>query len=238
MTAIQLSAHHDRKLLAEVFRRSGRIHIPDLLEPESAEYLFRTLRDETEWSVLFANEGKGDAISIAAWRELPDQERQSLMNYILASGAHGFQFFYHGCFLHEGVALPPALQAAKEFLNSAPFLKFAKAVTGANDLHEADAQATLYRPGHFLNEHDDSNMPGEQRRIAYVLNMTPLWRPDWGGSLQFIADDGHIIEGYTPVFNAINLFRVPQRHFVSAVAPHAGAGRYSITGWLRAKRRP
>jgi hypothetical protein len=237
MTAITLSAHHDRKLLAEVFRRSGRIHIPDILEAESADYLFRCVRDETDWSVLYVKDGKGDAIPMQAWLDMAEAERNAIMSYVCATGAHGFQFFYNGCFLHDGIKLPPALQAAKEFLNSAPFLKFVKDVTGANDIHEADAQATLYKTGHFLNEHDDSNVPGEQRRIAYVLNLTPLWRPDWGGSLQFVAEDGHIIEGYTPVFNAINMFRVPQRHFVSAVAPHAGAGRYSITGWLRAKRR-
>lgn len=237
MTPIQLSAHHDRKLLADVFRRSGRIHIPDIIDSESADQLFRSLRDETDWSVLYLKDGKGDAIPMKDWLALPEAERSGIMNYVCATGAHGFQFFYHGCFLQDGVTLPPALQAAKEFLNSAPFLKFAREVTGANDIHEADAQATLYRTGHFLNEHDDSNVPGEQRRVAYVLNLTPIWRPDWGGSLQFVADDGHIVEAYTPVFNAINMFRVPQRHFVSAVAPHAGAGRYSITGWLRAKRR-
>jgi Rps23 Pro-64 3,4-dihydroxylase Tpa1-like proline 4-hydroxylase len=31
----------------------------------------------------------------------------------------------------------------------------------------------------------------------------------------------------------MNIFRVPQLHAVSYVAPFARADRYSITGWLR-----
>jgi Rps23 Pro-64 3,4-dihydroxylase Tpa1-like proline 4-hydroxylase len=39
--------------------------------------------------------------------------------------------------------------------------------------------------------------------------------------------------GLSPRFNALHLFKVPQRHSVSLVAPFAGAPRLSITGWLR-----
>jgi SM-20-related protein len=66
------------------------------------------------------------------------------------------------------------------------------------------------------------------------LNLTHQWRADWGGILNFLDADGHVAEGYVPAFNALNLFRVPQRHNVSYVAPFAMNGRYSITGWLRA----
>jgi len=57
--------------------------------------------------------------------------------------------------------------------------------------------------------------------------------PYWGGILQFIAEDGHLAEGYAPSFNALNLFNVPQLHAVSYVAPFAQAGRFSVNGWLR-----
>ena len=73
----------------------------------------------------------------------------------------------------------------------------------------------------------------QEVKAAYVLNFTPRWSPDWGGILNFIDRDGHVAEGYTPAFNALNVFRVPQLHSVSCVSPYAQAGRYSITGWLR-----
>ncbi len=53
-----------------------------------------------------------------------------------------------------------------------------------------------------------------KRIAAYVLNMTPQWRPDWGGALLFSDRPGHISEGYLPAFNALNLFSVPQEHLV------------------------
>jgi Rps23 Pro-64 3,4-dihydroxylase Tpa1-like proline 4-hydroxylase len=98
----------------------------------------------------------------------------------------------------------------------------------------ADAQATLYRSGHFLTAHDD-NTPGTKRLAAYVLSFTPVWRPEWGGLLEFLDDTSQVETGYVPGFNTIKLFRVPMTHYVSMVAPSAMSGRYSITGWLRAR---
>src|SRR4051812_19117010 len=101
MTAIKLSAHHDRKMLGEVYARTGRIHIPDFLESESADYLFRALRDETPWSVMYLKEGKGDAMPSEEWRGLNDETRGKLLNYVRATASHGFQFFYGGCLIHD-----------------------------------------------------------------------------------------------------------------------------------------
>lgn len=65
------------------------------------------------------------------------------------------------------------------------------------------------------------------------MNLSPDWRPDWGGLLMFEGADSHIEQGFVPSFNALNLFAVPARHFVSYVAPFAPRRRYSVTGWLR-----
>nr|WP_240902836.1 2OG-Fe(II) oxygenase family protein [Caulobacter sp. SLTY] len=94
--------------------------------------------------------------------------------------------------------------------------------------------ATRYLPGHFLTAHDDA-APGKHRLYAYVLNLTARWRADWGGILMFLDEEDHVAEGYTPSFNALNIFRVPQRHAVSMVAPYAGEPRLSITGWIRSQ---
>ena len=77
-------------------------------------------------------------------------------------------------------------------------------VTGLDAIAWTDAQATLYRPGDFLTTHDDET-GGHKRLAAYVLNMTPGWRPDWGGILQFLDERGNIEEGYSPAFNAPRL---------------------------------
>ena len=42
-----------------------------------------------------------------------------------------------------------------------------------------------------------------------------------------------VVDTFTPLWNSLSLFRVPQPHVVSLVAPWAGSARYSITGWFR-----
>lgn len=143
----------------------------------------------------------------------------------------GLHYLYDGHVLsRDGEAYPdPAhdLSAVAAFLNSGPFLDFARCVTGNPGLAFADAQATRYRPGHFLSQHDDA--PG--REAAYVLNLTPRWRPDWGGALLFSDRPGHFSGGYLPAFNALSI--VAAKHLVGFVSPFAGAHRLSISGWFR-----
>ena len=128
--------------------------------------------------------------------------------------------------------LGDVLNNAVEFLNGEAFLALMREVTGFDDIAFADAQATLYGPGHFLTLHDDA-VVGKYRRAAYVLNLTEGWRQDWGGYLNFFDKDGNIEKAYKPAFNALNIFSVPSPHSVGLVAPFAGALRCSITGWLR-----
>lgn len=69
---------------------------------------------------------------------------------------------------------------------------------------------------------------------VYSQNMTKVeWRPDFGGYLLFLNEDGDIEQGFRPRFNALNLFAVPQKHCVSYVPPFAPMGRFAITGWFR-----
>lgn len=95
-----------------------------------------------------------------------------------------------------------------------------------------DGQATRYLPGHFLTGHDD-DVAGKGRIAAYVLNLTPAWRTEWGGLLQFHDPAGDVLRGLLPRFNTLNLFTVPQLHSVSLVAPFAASPRYAVTGWIR-----
>jgi Rps23 Pro-64 3,4-dihydroxylase Tpa1-like proline 4-hydroxylase len=120
------------------------------------------------------------------------------------------------------------------FLNSEEFLGFTRDITGIEAIEFGDAQATLYRSGHFLTAHDD-NVPGTKRLAAYVMSFTPVWRPEWGGLLEFVDHTSQVDAGYVPGFNTLKLFRVPMTHYVSMVAPFATGSRYSITGWLRAR---
>jgi SM-20-related protein len=105
------------------------------------------------------------------------------------------------------------------------------------DIVFADAQATCYTSGDFLNKHDDS-APGKHRLAGYVLNLTPSWNPNWGGALQFYDSQDNCVDTLVPSYNALNVFRVPQPHAVSYLPPYASGKRLSITGWFRAGADP
>ena len=218
--------------IAEAFRRDGRVHIPQILTEESAKRVHRCLEQETDFS-LIAKDASG---MVQTWQvaTLTAQQQAELLSNAYSQARDKFHFLYDAHSMSndgEPYADPSHyLAAVTAFLNDAPMLDFIRRVTGASAVAYASAQATRYRPGHFLNQHDDGT--GHNRLIAYVLNMTPHWRPDWGGALLFSDRPGHIAEGYPPAFNALNLFSVPQEHLVGFIAPFAGAARYSITGWF------
>ena len=219
--------------MASAFVRDGRLHIPDILTTDSAERVHRCLEQDTDFSLL-TPDGSDQA---QAWRvaTLGAQKQAELMTNVYARAGNAFQYLYDAhCLSKDGEAYPHAahyLCAVTGFLNSRPFLDLGRRITGIDAIAFTDAQATRYRAGHFLSQHDDANVPG--RVAAYVLNMTPHWRPDWGGTLLFLDGRGHVTQGYAPAFNALNILSVPQPHLVSFVSPFAGAARYSITGWFR-----
>jgi SM-20-related protein len=217
---------------SEDFRNKGRVQIRDLLTERSSRTLWHKLQDETRWTVTF-NEGEkrceidrydGDQrrrLTYAAW----DRARTS------------FQYIYerHALSWNREPYPDPNHYFADlvDFLNGPAFLGLMRNITGIAEIAWADGQATLYRPGDFLTVHDDESKLAK-RLVAYVLNMTPVWRSDWGGALRFIDDRGNIAEGYVPAFNVLNIFRVPARHSVMTVTPF-GSLRYSVTGWLHAE---
>jgi SM-20-related protein len=225
--APELNPRLDRAQFAEAFGRTGRVHIPDILTDASARRLFRALEQETPWGFIY-NEGK----EAREFESVSAEDHQEMAIAAWERAHSGFQYFYHLYRLLENrkVHPPPEhyLAMLVQFLTSTQLFCFAREVTGDDSIGWISATATLYKPLDFLTVHNDGST---RRRIAYVLNMTPEWRPDWGGALQFYDRSDHIEEGYLPTFNALNLFRVPKRHSVAQVTSFGGL-RYSISGWF------
>jgi len=222
----------ERARIAGAFRQRGRVHIPGALTEASAARVHRCLTEETKWSLTFNN-----GSNFCDIENVSPEERNKLAFSAWQRAPNGFQYFFDNHRLsRDGEPYSdPSHYFAKvvAFLNSKPVISFLREITGLEAIERADAQATLYRPGDFLTVHDDET-GGHKRLAAYVLNFTPVWRADWGGVLQFLGPDRHIEEGYVPVFNAMNIFRVPALHSVTQVALYGGM-RYSITGWFHAR---
>lgn len=234
---LRLNPRMDPALLASVFAHHGRIHVPAIFDRETAVTVHQALTaPSVPWQLHFNDGAQAYDIPTTEADTLAPAELERLLQPIHARARTGFQYLFENFSIADHHArrehLGLDLMRVFEFLRSDPMLEFLRHVTGAREIVTVDAQATRYRAGHFLTVHDDRDEQ-KGRVIAYVLSMTPNWRADWGGVLQFLDDDGHVAEGYVPAFNALNLFRVPARHAVSLVAPFAGGPRLSITGWLR-----
>lgn len=222
----------DRSRLREVYRGFGRLQIKGFLSEECAQALYRELAESNEWRLAV---NRGEEIrhfspeDLAAWT---DEQHALLDRAVSFGGRYGFQFRYDVVRLDStGTRLLPAF---RDFMSSPPVVDFMREITGHSDISFADAHASRYRTGHFLTAHDDQ-VEAMGRRAAYVLNLTPEWRPDWGGLLQFYDRSGNVTRAFTPAFNVLNIFRVPQTHSVSWVTPIAAAPRYAVTGWLRSE---
>ena len=234
---LALRGDHDIAALRADYARDGMVRVERLFPDDTAEAIYQILLRSTPWRVVHSDaQGKHRYYSPTEWRNMAPQSRQNLINGVLKQAREGFAYLY-SCYpmidaLLAGDDPDWPLHALTEFLNSPEFLDFTKAITDEPDVIKIDGQATLYAPGHFLNAHDDTGDKGE-RRAAYVMGFSKNWRSDWGGQLLFLDEQSDISCGFTPSFNSLSLFKVPRDHVVTQVTNFAGAGRYSVTGWLR-----
>lgn len=225
----------DRAALGARLASTGRVQIPDVLDDASAAMLLDEARLRTPFQTVTLG-GKGHVDLPAAWLEgLTPAQRTDMGRAAQEAAAERFHYLYdnHPLWdLDEAGRLDGVWKAWLAFANSEAFLGPMREITGEPRIAFADAQVTRYRRGHFLTAHDDG-IEGKNRYFAYVLNLSPRWKIEWGGLLMFHGDDGHVAEAFLPNFNSLNLLRVPALHSVSQVSLFAGDDRLAITGWLR-----
>ncbi|MEN4904099.1 2OG-Fe(II) oxygenase family protein [Luteimonas sp. TWI1437] len=232
-----LAARHDLDQLRGDFARDGHVVVPQVLTDGFAQALRACLLDWSRWALVTRIEGRHRDFDAAAIAQMDAASLRPLQALIFQETRRGMQYLYERFPVHDvgydPGPLPPALDRFRMLLGGGPLRALVRSVTGVDDIDFGDAQATRYRAGHFLTHHDD-DQPGKQRRLAYVLGLSPGWRADDGGQLQLLDGDGHVTDVVVPRFNALALFRVPRPHLVTAVSPFVDAARLSITGWWRA----
>ncbi len=235
----RLAPHNDTERYARRYRETGRAHIDDLMREPDAQKLYATLTRHTDWTIrLVGGVIQGYEMPEREYAALDEAERNVLSARLFARARQRFAGRYRMVPLSvdgkSGGLKDNALKRIVDFLNGAEFLALARAVTETPGIKFADVQLTRYDPGDFLLRHADDKHD-ETRKAAYVLNLTPQWRAEWGGLLAFPDRRGHVAEAIKPCWNALNIFRVPQDHYVSYVNPIAPVGRYSVMGWLRSR---
>ena len=231
---LRLSPALDAAALHAAFRAKRRLHIPGVLDPESAEAVVAAMEAFDHWKISVSAGGEFFELPLSG-RVAAEPGKQGWIDQARVDGADArmqYIFDTRRLDMEPGEAPRDAVSEVPGFLNGPGFIAFVRGVTGDDRIDFADAQSTRYRPGHVLTGHDDAS-PGKNRLYAYVLNLTRDWRSDWGGVLAFEGADGHIEAGFAPAFNALNLFAVPMSHAVTQVASFAPRDRLSITGCLR-----
>lgn len=237
---LTLRDDHDIDALRAAYARDGVVRVERLFPDDVAEAIYQVLLRGTPWRMVHSNaQGGHQYYKPEAWHGMDPAARQALITETLSRAREGFAYLY-ACYpmidaLLDGDDPDWQLHPLTEFLNSPEFLDFTKAITDEPEVIKIDGQATMYAPGHFLNRHTDAGTEFE-RRAAYVMGFSKNWRADWGGQLLFLdgdEDTADITRGFTPSFNTLSMFKVPRPHIVTQVTNFAGAGRYSVTGWLR-----
>jgi Rps23 Pro-64 3,4-dihydroxylase Tpa1-like proline 4-hydroxylase len=121
----------------------------------------------------------------------------------------------------------------RQLLSSQLFINLLNEITGLELTKMNTLFASKYSTGNFLSPHSDKG----NGKLAFVINMTKNWKPQYGGNLHFLSEDRKdIIETWVPDFNNLVIFLVPPEtgipHFVSHVSPSVKFNRYALTGWF------
>ena len=219
--------------LTQTYANDSRARLEGLLQEQFAVELTKQISSSLGFTNAYMANGQYSTISDEQLKAMQPQQRQAFFKQLYQNASQGVGFFYGRHKLDETNDLTSPSQQVMAWLNHADTLNLIKQVSGHQDIVAASAQVTRYTPGHFLTRHNDVNEQ-EQRRVAYVLNLTPQWHPDWGGLLQFYHQDGTPKDAWTPTFNSLSLFDVNHVHAVTYVAPYAAGPRLAITGWFRA----
>ena len=218
---------------------NGRVQIENYLQEAAAERLRVCLEQEVPWTLAIRDSEGPRTIDNATYRAMSAEAMTRLLQEVATRSGGGaddeFRFAYDSYMMIRAYKeqRDPGLLLHRvvELFNSPDYVSFAQHLTGDTRIRQVNAQATRYRPGHFLRLHFDEDET-EGRLYAYVLNLSRGWQADWGGLLQFIDPDGRIADTFLPRWNTLSLFAVPRGHAVSLVAPWAGADRLAITGWF------
>lgn len=214
------------------FNNYSRISIPNIFVKEFAEILYNSVKKvpNRNWFQMC-----GIRNTVYKKRLLLKNNKRNKDNIKEANKTflkNEFAFNFHRTFENRYQEISYLEYSIRKLLSGKNFINTINEITGMNVTTLKQLFLSRYRAGHFLSTHSDIG----NGTLAFVINITKNWRPEYGGILHFLTEDRKtIIDSAVPKFNNLTLFYVKPDvgtpHFVSHVVPGVKETRYALTGW-------
>jgi Rps23 Pro-64 3,4-dihydroxylase Tpa1-like proline 4-hydroxylase len=169
--------------------------------------------------------------------ELPISDKRNIQRIKMANDAFGrgeFSFYFYRTFNSIPSQYSIVEHQVRNYMGSQEFIDFLNQITNLGLTKLNTLFVSKYTSNCFLSTHSDAG----NGKVAFVLHVTEGWKPQYGGHLHFLDQDRNkIVETFTPQFNSLMMFEVPDGdgipHFVGHVAPNVPIPRIAITGWYQ-----
>ena len=222
-----------------LFRESNQIiEIENFLKEEEAEKMhqFLTNKIPEDWWVRSVFMQSSEYPTII--NEIQNNENQIKINYLTELANQSFcnnifSYSFDKTTDHYSTCLCEFC-LLKRYINSGEFMDAISQIVDIKLTRMTETFASRYTEGCFLSPHHDKT----KGKIGFVMNFTKNWRPEYGGMLHMTDknNENKINQSFTPKFNQLILFYIPQPegipHFVSHVVPGIKDKRVAVTGWF------
>jgi SM-20-related protein len=217
-----------------LFKTGGIITVPNFLNTDFAEKYYKFLNDEMKEDWWYSSAFYGDKkVILPVIEENMEEIKNSKINANNKFVEDGFSYFFYRTYNNHFEDCD-CLECYFRTLSQSPeFIKLMSDLTGLQLEKNNELFISKYSEGCFLNVHNDTG----NGKIAFVLNLTRDWKPQYGGNFHILTQDRKTIRKVIePKFNSLTIFRVPDNtgipHYVSHVVPGLKCNRYAVSGWF------
>lgn len=212
-----------------IFKQDNIIKIDNFFMLDTANYLYKNIINIKIWYQTCGIKKERYEKHINLQNTKQNQYFINRANNAFSN--NDFSYNFHRTMYNKPAEMSIIELKLRQLLSSSDFVNLIKSITNVDVTKLNTMFLAKYNSGHFLSPHSDKG----NGKIAFVINLTRNWKPQYGGNLHFLNNTrDEVIKVITPKFNSIVLFYVPPEgipHFVSHVSPFVKQNRFTITGW-------
>ncbi len=228
--------HENMIKYQEDFKKTYKIKIDHFLNEQFAEHLYNHIIRIPDNQLYIACGIRNTKYEKKLTPQNAKRNQDNINEANKTFGKGEFAYVFHRGMNNVVGEITQMEMIMRTILNSNEFKGLLSELTGLEITNLNTMFLSKYKSGHFLSPHSDKG----NGKIAFVINLTKNWMPQYGGNLHFLSEDRKsIVETWTPAFNNMVIFYVPPDlqeniglpHFVGHVNPGIKLSRYAITGW-------